>query len=186
MGVGWVVGARGRSRWWLLVVGLAVAVVPGVVVVGRAGAVPESSAGVAVVESAYEPTGTGVVVADHGSASAAARRQGARVEVLAARTAASRAWALPEGGFVAEQFLGEVRFPDASALSSQGWRDIDTTLQRNADGTVSPRAVPDAVVLTGPLKLSPNGLGGFAGTVWVRACTNAQCSDASRFILKSS
>lgn len=108
-----------------------------------------SAAGRVVADAAYELTGTGAARPDAVGAAAASRRLGERVEVLSERSETSRAWALPEGGFVAEQYAGEVRFRDAGAAASDGWRDIDTTLVRNVDGTVSPKAVPDPMVLTG-------------------------------------
>lgn len=99
-------------------------------------------------DSNVEPTGSGLVRPDWVSAATTARLAKARVEVLSERTESSRTWSLPDGTALVEQFTGDVRFPDATA-EADGWRDIDTTLKLNADGSVSPRAVPESMVLSG-------------------------------------
>ncbi|QDP94996.1 DNRLRE domain-containing protein [Microlunatus elymi] len=69
--------------------------------------------------------------------------------MLAQRSETSRTWANPDGTFSSEMAGGPVRFQDESATKTDGWRDIDVTLRKNADGTVSPAAAPNKVVLAG-------------------------------------
>ncbi len=76
-------------------------------------------------DAEYERTGASPTEQNAATASASAARQNVRVEVLSERTATSRTWAVPEGGFVAEQYAGDVRFKDSAAFATQGWRDID-------------------------------------------------------------
>jgi RHS repeat-associated protein len=95
-----------------------------------------------------EPTGSGPVRPDFVSASVTARASGQRVEVLSERSETARTWALPLGGYESETSAAPVRFEKPGARND-GWVDIDTTLVANADGTVSPRAVPDVVTLGG-------------------------------------
>ncbi|WP_188898507.1 RHS repeat-associated core domain-containing protein [Microlunatus endophyticus] len=96
-----------------------------------------------------EPTGDGLVRPDLVSAAVTARASGKRVEVLADRSETSRTWANPDGTLSSEMTGGPVRFKDSTATRTDGWRDIDLTLQRNSDGTVSPKAAPAKVVLAG-------------------------------------
>ena len=65
------------------------------------------------------------------------------------RTESSRTWALPSGASEVEQAGGVVRFRDEGATATGGWRDVDTTLARQSDGSVAPRAVPGVTVLSG-------------------------------------
>ena len=131
------------------------------VTVADVGVLPVAAAPTAPVEPAtpanpvgsgadwVEPTGSGLVRPDVVSATVTARASGQRVEVSSDRSATSRTWAEPRGGFSVEQAGGPVRFQDSSAPATDGWRDIDVTLKRNADGSVSPTAVPGSVALSG-------------------------------------
>lgn len=96
-----------------------------------------------------EPTGTGVVRPDFVSASVTARASGQRVEVLSERSEASRTWVQPDGVREAEQAAAPVRYRDPKTTVADGWRDVDVTLVKNVDGSVSPKAVPGRVVLGG-------------------------------------
>lgn len=96
-----------------------------------------------------EPTGDGLVRPDAVSAAVTARASGKRVEILADRSETSRTWANPDGTLSSEMAGGPVRFKDPTATATDGWRDVDLTLQHNADGTVSPAAAPNKVVLAG-------------------------------------
>lgn len=100
-----------------------------------------------LTQAGLEPTGTGLARTDATSADSTARSSGQRVEVLSQRTDFGRTWALPEGGFESESSGSPVRFPDAK--EPDGWSDVDTTLIKSADGTISPKAVPQPVVLGG-------------------------------------
>lgn len=93
-----------------------------------------------------EPTDEGLVRPDFTSASVTARSSGQRVEVLTERSRYQRSWVNPDGTVAAEQ-TGLVRFEDASAEG--GWRDVNITLERQADGSARPVAVPDELVLGG-------------------------------------
>lgn len=101
-----------------------------------------------ITHGALSPTNGGPTKNDAESAVKEAESSAQKVEVLEDRTEFHRTWALPQGGFEAESTGAVVRFRDANAV--QGWRDVDTTLVVNADGTVSPRAVPQPLVLGGP------------------------------------
>jgi hypothetical protein len=83
------------------------------------------------------------------SASVTARASGQRVEVLSQRSETSRSWVNADGTMSSEMAAGPVRFKDAAAKADDGWRDIDLTLVRNADGSVSPTAAPGEVTLSG-------------------------------------
>lgn len=96
-----------------------------------------------------EKTGAGLSRPDVVSATVTARASGQRVEVLSERTETMRTWVYPDGSFSSEAAGGPVRFKDSTATGTDGWRDIDVTLRPNADGTVSPTAVPGTVVLSG-------------------------------------
>lgn len=96
-----------------------------------------------------EPTGEGLVRPDWVSAALTARSTGRRVEVLSARSDQKRSWVLPSGEVDAEIAGGPVRFKDAKATATDGWRDVDTDLVFVSDGSVRPRAVPGEVRLSG-------------------------------------
>jgi RHS repeat-associated protein len=139
-------------RWWLvcLVGVVAIALVVTMAPVPAAAApAPEPPPSSGQSPAAWvESTGAGVVRPDLLSASVTARASGQRVEVLSERSATSRTWALPSGGMESEASSAPVRFRDKAA-GNDGWRDIDTTLVLNSDGTVAPTAVPNAMQLAG-------------------------------------
>lgn len=108
---------------------------------------PPPPAPPALTQAGLEPTGTGLVRPDVTSARVTASASGERVEVLSQRTEYARTWALPEGGFASEAVGSPVRFEDP--VQPEVWRDVDTTLVANPDGTISPKAVGDQVVLAG-------------------------------------
>lgn len=101
-----------------------------------------------------EPTGEGIVRPDWVSAALTARSTGRRVEVLSARSDQERSWVSPSGQIEAEIAGGPVRFKDAKAADTDGWRDIDTDLVFGSDGAVRPKAVP------GEVRLSSGGAAG--------------------------
>ena len=139
---GWLVGLVG-----LLAVALVVSSYPFVEPAAAAPTPDPVPAPTPATQAGLEPTGAGLVRPDVTSAQVTARSSGQRVEVLSARTEYARTWALPGGGFESEAVGSPVRFADAKA--PDGWRDVDTTLVTDPDGTVRPRAVPDQVVLAG-------------------------------------
>ena len=79
------------------------------------------------------------------SASVTARASGRRVEVLSQRSEFGRAWVRPDGLVDEETAAGPVRFRDPGA--ADGWRAIDTSLVRGADGRLRARAVRAGVTL---------------------------------------
>lgn len=106
---------------------------------------PQPSPTPPLTQSGLEPTSAGLAERDSNAASQQAGASGQRVEIVDARTDYGRTWALPQGGFESESTGAPVRFRDAAAPG--GWRDVDTTLVSNPDGTVSPKAVPQPLVL---------------------------------------
>lgn len=112
----------------------AVLVVPlGVSVVGS----PVVSAKPAVVQVVSQAP-------DEASASAAARRQGSRVEVTGRTSETTRAFAEADGSFTAEQSVMPER-----VRRGDGWVNVDTTLEVRADGSVGPKATVSDVVFSG-------------------------------------
>ncbi|WP_370353067.1 ricin-type beta-trefoil lectin domain protein [Catenulispora sp. EB89] len=78
------------------------------------------------------------------AASARARSSGARVTVDALTTPTSMVAANPSGTFTLTQSLQPTRTKRDGA-----WVNLDATLHRDADGTVSPNATENAVTLSG-------------------------------------
>jgi hypothetical protein len=97
--------------------------------------VPAQAATAAVLERPDEVT-----------AQMAARAQGSKVEVSGARTESRRVWANPDGSFTSEMFPGQNWTKDAAG----NWQEIDTTLVRGTDGSVTPKAAAVEVTLAGP------------------------------------
>ncbi|WP_417564600.1 DNRLRE domain-containing protein [Microbacterium sp.] len=98
---------------------------------------PTRGAGKLDVKSALSPV----------EARVAAMAQGARVEVLSARTESSQTFAEPDGSFTSETSTGAVRVRDEHA--ADGWRDVDLTLVMGDDGVVRPASPVVPVVLNG-------------------------------------
>lgn len=129
-------------------VGLVFSAAPAVVPAVAAPTEPAPPGPVEPVAGWVEPTGEGLVRPDLVSAAVTARASGSRVEVLAERSATSRTWALPSGALESEASSAPVRFREEAA-EDDGWRDIDTTLVVQGDGSIAPRAVPEEVTLAG-------------------------------------
>jgi RHS repeat-associated protein len=91
---------------------------------------------------------------DEVTAQMAARSQGSRVEVAGLHTESRRVWANPDGSFTSEVFPGQNWTMDAVGH----WQEIDTTLVRDADGSVSPRAAAVEVTLAGPTSDQPGAV----------------------------
>lgn len=94
---------------------------------------------------------------DEASASAAARRQGTRVEVASLRTETARTFANPGGTWTIEQSVGPER-----VRRGAGWVPVDTSLTRAPDGALTPRATPVGVAISagGTAPLARLSLGG--------------------------
>ncbi|GAB2478635.1 hypothetical protein GCM10027030_11100 [Luteococcus sediminum] len=92
------------------------------------------------------PLGGDVVRPDWMSASVTARASQRRVEVLSERSETRRVWLHPDGRVQEEISSGPARFKDATASATEGWRAIDTTVVKDAQG-VHPVAVPGSVAL---------------------------------------
>jgi RHS repeat-associated protein len=84
--------------------------------------------------------------ADIPSARVAARLSGRRVEALSARTETSTTWANKDGSLTTELTAGPTRFRDEATGK---WRNVDLNLVQRPDGTVEPKAHPEALRLTG-------------------------------------
>ncbi|MFF1786802.1 DNRLRE domain-containing protein [Kitasatospora sp. NPDC058243] len=82
--------------------------------------------------------------ADVPSARVAARLSGQRVEALSERTETSTTWVNKDGSLTTELFAGPVRFQRDGQ-----WVDVDLGLQAGADGSVAPKAHPNALRLAG-------------------------------------
>lgn len=85
---------------------------------------------------------------DFPSAVVQSRATGERVEVTAERGESSTTWANPDGTVTTTQYAAPVRFQDDEGA----WREYDTTLVEQEDGSISPKAVPDGVVLAGEVE----------------------------------
>ncbi|ARX86002.1 hypothetical protein SMD44_05471 [Streptomyces alboflavus] len=69
---------------------------------------------------------------------------GKRIEVLGRRTERGQAFANPDGTFTVKEFAQPVRTRKGGA-----WADIDTTLVKQPNGSLAPKATPTAVTLSG-------------------------------------
>lgn len=92
-------------------------------------------------------------------ASYQAWKTGKEVSIDALTTPTSTTVALPKGGFRVTQSLAPTRVRQGGV-----WKNLDATLHRNRDGSLSPNATPDAVTVsgggTGPLaRMDSNGRG---------------------------
>ncbi|MFD4868071.1 DNRLRE domain-containing protein [Streptomyces sp. NPDC058412] len=83
--------------------------------------------------------------ADIPSARVAARLSGKRVEALSERTETSTTWANKDGSLTSEVSAGPIRFKDAQGQ----WRDVDVNLTSAADGSVTSKAHPQGLRLSG-------------------------------------
>ncbi|GAB3481899.1 LamG-like jellyroll fold domain-containing protein [Amycolatopsis cihanbeyliensis] len=75
--------------------------------------------------------------ADEATALTAAREQGARVEVTSLTSETAKVFANPEGNLTLEQSV----MPERVRKDGE-WVDVDTTLERRADGTIAAKASP--------------------------------------------
>ncbi|WP_331724215.1 LamG domain-containing protein (plasmid) [Streptomyces longwoodensis] len=99
--------------------------------------------------SAAESGGTGQTAGGAGAgedtkALAEAARTGKLVEIASMRGESSEVYATPEGHLEAREHLRPVR-----TRVDGVWRDIDTTLSRDADGTVAPKATTVGLAFSG-------------------------------------
>lgn len=84
-------------------------------------------------------------VPDRASALITARLCGGRVEIAEERSETNRVWANPTGDLTAEVQSAPVRLRDGKG----GWRAVDLNLAANADGSVSAKAHPRGLKLSG-------------------------------------
>ena len=104
------------------------------------------------------------------SAQVDARAKGTKIEVLSELTDSTTTWANPDGTFTTQASGAPVRVQDSTVKS--GWRDLDYTLVKNTDGTVSPKSGYFPISLSGHASaadVAKNGVvsmsEGSAGTV---------------------
>jgi hypothetical protein len=83
--------------------------------------------------------------ATEAGASRLAQAAGQPVEVTGMTSETRKVMANPDGTFTADIAAGPVRIKDQAG----GWREVDLTLEKRADGTVAPRAHPRGLVLSG-------------------------------------
>ncbi|WP_405060621.1 hypothetical protein OG474_03025 [Kribbella sp. NBC_01505] len=101
--------------------------------------------GALVVEPAQaQASSSTTTVAQQDSPSKQAKARGQRVEVMEKRSETSQTFANPDGTFTLEQHSVPVRVQRPS-----GWVDVDTTLERGADGQVRPRATALEMAFSG-------------------------------------
>ncbi|MDT4987449.1 MAG: hypothetical protein QOI74_1543, partial [Micromonosporaceae bacterium] len=101
---------------------------------------------------------------DEASALIAARGCAGRVEVEGRRSETTQVWANADGTLTAHVFTGPVRMRDADGT----WVPVDLTLRANADGSVTPRAHPNGLRLSGPVGAGTHDLVGVvANGHWV-------------------
>jgi hypothetical protein len=81
------------------------------------------------------------------AAVATAASSGKMVNVLSDTTENSMTWANPDGSWTTQETGGPTRIKDTTTAS--GWRDLDFTLVKHADGTIGPKSG------SAPLSLSP-------------------------------
>ncbi|MGV9381281.1 DNRLRE domain-containing protein [Nonomuraea sp. NPDC003707] len=105
---------------------------------------PVSGGSAAVADDGSPP-------ADRVAAARSAKTQGTRVEVESEKSDSSSLWANPDGTFTLETFPGPVRVKDGGE-----WRPIDTSLVRDGEAGLRPKAVASDV------RLSDGGLEPFA------------------------
>ncbi|MGW8604505.1 DNRLRE domain-containing protein [Streptomyces sp. NPDC055893] len=84
--------------------------------------------------------------ADILSARVAARLSGKRVEALSERTETSTTWVNRDGSLTTEMAAGPVRFKDRV---TGDWHDVDVSLTTGTDGSVTSRAHPRGLRLSG-------------------------------------
>jgi len=106
----------------------------------RAAAPPRAS-------TAAAPVKAPVVLSrpDFVSAGVTARSQGVRVEVESARSEMMSTFVNPDGTRTLEQHQAPIRI-----RQGRGWKDVDLTLERAADGSVRPKGHPFGLRLSGP------------------------------------
>ncbi|MFB7238825.1 DNRLRE domain-containing protein [Streptomyces sp. NPDC056269] len=96
--------------------------------------------------SAVPEKSTVTHAADIPSARVAAKLSGTRIEALSERTETSTTWANQDGSLTTELAAGPLRFQDAV---TGAWRDVDVDLAAQADGSVTPKAHPAGLRLSG-------------------------------------
>ncbi|CAL9474940.1 hypothetical protein SUDANB176_02923 [Streptomyces sp. enrichment culture] len=81
---------------------------------------------------------------EEANARVTAQAQGRRIEVTGARTEYSTLWANPDGTMTVKTSAGPVRYREKGH-----WVDVDLTLVRNPDGSVSPKGHPGGLRMAG-------------------------------------
>lgn len=90
------------------------------------------------------PAAGGVV--DFPSAVVQAKATGKRVEVTAETTDSSSTWVNPDGTVTTQQYAAPIRFEDEAGA----WQAIDTTLAKQADGSIAPKSADEGAVELAP------------------------------------
>ncbi|MEV4110943.1 LamG-like jellyroll fold domain-containing protein [Nonomuraea sp. NPDC049695] len=124
-----------RTRWTLTSVSAMAAMALSCLAVPSWGAVPGHGAQV---------TADPLPQVTEAEAARAARESGRPVEVLGLRGERQEVQAQPQGGFVAVEHVKPVR-----TLKDGEWVDIDTTLRKDADGSIRPAATTVDLRLSG-------------------------------------
>lgn len=123
-----------KKRWRVLAAGVALSVVAG-------GVVATVTGGFAVDPPQLAPVAE---APDEASALVAAQRQGSRVEVAGLRSETARVFANPTGTLALEQSVLPVR-----TRRGERWVDIDPTLRKADDGSLTTTATTAAITFSG-------------------------------------
>ncbi|THA79745.1 DNRLRE domain-containing protein [Streptomyces sp. A0592] len=113
--------------------------------------------------------------ADIASARVAARLSGQRVEALSERTETSTTWANKDGSLTSEVAAGPIRYRDPATGQ---WRDVDVDLATTADGSVTSKAHPQGLRLSGKKGTKAQSLGAAQSTPGTDLVTLGQGDEA--------
>ncbi|MFB7180796.1 DNRLRE domain-containing protein [Streptomyces sp. NPDC056257] len=113
------------------------------------------AAGAPQVPVGQPGTAAATTAADIPSARVAARLSGQRVEALSERSETSTTWVNKDGSMTSEVAAGPIRLKDAAGQ----WRDVDVDLTTAPDGSVTSKAHPQGLRLSGKKGSKAQSLG---------------------------
>ncbi|MFB6632058.1 LamG domain-containing protein [Streptomyces sp. NPDC056362] len=133
----------GRGRRSIMLRGAIVAAAAGSVLTGLLHLPQGGPDRVAEVAPSQAVVGTGSPVQTEAEALAVARASNKQIEVLGMRTARREIFAEPDGSFTAREYTDPIH-----TLRNGTWVDIDRTLVRGPDGSVTPKATAVPLVFS--------------------------------------
>lgn len=120
---------------------------------------------------------------DEMSAAVSARAQGSPVEVESLRSETSQTFANPDGTMTTKATSAPTRFKDDQGA----WKNIDLTLEEQADGSVTPKSVKNEITLgagdaleSAPASIPPTSEATFNPALAPLSPGTLRCSSASR------